>query len=374
MKKPRMIVVILPVVVLAVSVAAMVTSYCFTAFGNGYIGKMPDLPVYQETESSEEETETETESETETETEEETETESETETEEESYEETEPEPVPQARRIWVGDSRVVGITSSGIGDPAEDAFIGKNGRYFVWFNNDALPVLRNYLNTGKAYEVIIQIGINDCANKQMGLLPYFAEDYARLINSLIDQYPNARFWFLSVGEVIGVYGAGTRWEVQKEALNPLVAPFNATMKSECRANYLPVGELIKAGNKSYADGVHYSVETNQWIYDYVLECIAGSGENPGDKEYDDVWNNHYVPEPVAPAQQTQTEPESESETESGSEEESSKENSEPSSTEPEKSGEDPGDETGNSSVEADVSSSEEENPKENASESQDETT
>ena len=203
--------------------------------------------------------------------------ETETETETEAEPETESTPahpdMTNARRIWVGDSRIVGFTESGIGDPAKDIFIGKYGRYYVWFNNDALPVLRSHLDTGEPFEVIIQIGINDCANTQMQLLPYFASDYAVLINSLIDEYPNARFWFLSVGEVIGTYGGGTQWEVKMEDLNQLVGPFNETMKAECRAHYLPVGELIKAEHKTYRDNVHYSTETNWWIYNYALQCI-----------------------------------------------------------------------------------------------------
>ena len=203
--------------------------------------------------------------------------ETETETETETKPETESTPahpdMTNARRIWVGDSRIVGFTESGIGDPAKDIFIGKYGRYYVWFNNDALPVLRSHLDTGEPFEVIIQIGINDCANTQMQLLPYFASDYAVLINSLIDEYPNARFWFLSVGEVIGTYGGGTQWEVKMEDLNQLVGPFNETMKAECRAHYLPVGELIKAEHKTYRDNVHYSTETNWWIYNYALQCI-----------------------------------------------------------------------------------------------------
>lgn len=192
--------------------------------------------------------------------------------------ETEPETVDplSVRRIWVGDSRIVGLTESGLGDPEMDIFIGKNGRYYVWFYNDALPVLRTYLDTGEAFEVIIQIGINDCANKQMQLLPYYAEDYVQLINSLIDEYENARFWFLSVGEVIGTYGGGTRWEVKMKDLNPLVGPFNEIMKEQCRARYLPVGERIKAENRTYRDNVHYSDETNEWLYGYVMRSIVGA--------------------------------------------------------------------------------------------------
>ena len=225
--------------------------------------------------------------ETETTTEETTTTVPETETTtEETTTETEPptEPEPThpdmtgAKRIWIGDSRVVGLSGCGAGNPDEDIFIAKNGRYYVWFYNDALPVLRSYLDTGAPYEVIIQIGINDCANTQLQLLPYFAQDYAVLINSLIDEYPNARFWFSSVGEVIGTYGADSEWEVQMEDLNPLVGPFNETMRTECRATYLPVGEIIKAEQKSYRDTVHYSDETNQWIYWYIVSEIQAANQ------------------------------------------------------------------------------------------------
>ena len=205
-----------------------------------------------------------------------------TETETETETESEPETVDplSIRRIWVGDSRIVGLTETGLGDPETDIFIGKNGRYYIWFSNDALPVLRSYLDTGEQFEVIVQIGINDCANKQMRLLSYYGEDYAELINSLIEEYPNARFWFLSIGEVIGTYGGNTQWEVKMNDLNPLVAPFNEIMKTQCKANYLPIGELIKEQHRSYRDNVHYSDETNRWLYGYVLSEIAPPKVDP----------------------------------------------------------------------------------------------
>ena len=209
-------------------------------------------------------------------------TESESETETESETEPEPETVDplSIRRIWVGDSRIVGLTETGLGDPEKDIFIGKNGRYYIWFSNDALPVLRSYLDTGEQFEVIVQIGINDCANKQMRLLSYYGEDYAELINSLIEEYPNARFWFVSIGEVIGTYGGNTQWEVKMNDLNPLVAPFNEIMKTQCKANYLPIGELIKEQHRTYRDNVHYSDETNRWLYGYVLSEIAPPKVDP----------------------------------------------------------------------------------------------
>ena len=273
---------------LGVILAGMITAFVIIVVANGNKGQgkaseeTTEAVAESTSETTEETTTAPTTKETETTTEETTTEEpttEETTTEEPTTEEPTTEPAPSrpdmtgAKRIWVGDSRVVGLSECGAANPDEDIFIGKNGRYYVWFYNDALPVLRSYLDTGDPYEVIIQIGINDCANTQMQLLPYFAEDYVVLINSLIDEYPAARFWFLSVGEVIGTYGANTEWEVQMEDLNPLVGPFNETMRNECRATYLPVGELIKEEQKSYFDNVHYSVETNQWIYWYVLGNI-----------------------------------------------------------------------------------------------------
>ena len=221
---------------------------------------------------------------------------------------------PTAKNIWIGDSRMVGIANSGIIDPAENVFIAKGAMAFDWFagrdsyaGGGALPLLRNYLDTGKPYNVIIQMGINDCANNSAGWTTYTVANYIALINSLAASYPNAVFWFISVGRDVGMFGGAHGRLIPPEKINPIASDFNARMKNDCRANYLAVGEAIWHENMAYADGVHYALLTNRWIYHYVLDKIASGTVD------------EYEPYPEEEASETESGDSSEEESVSGSE-------------------------------------------------------
>lgn len=175
------------------------------------------------------------------------------------------------RRIWIGDSRMVGLMRSVSGVSPQDVFIAKGAMFFEWFRDTAVPSLIPYLDSGESINVIIEMGVNDAANNAKGWLAYGVSDYIALINGLINSYPNARFFFMSVGRTVGNY-RGTRL-IKPYEINPEINDFNARMQYDCHAIYLAAGEYIYRNSLSYADGVHYSTETNRILYDYVLSRL-----------------------------------------------------------------------------------------------------
>lgn len=285
--------------------------------------------------------------------------------------ETKEVPIPvrmneNAVNIWVGDSRMVGIANSGIINPVTDVFIARGAMAFDWFDcrgnyrtSGAMISLKPYLESGRKLNVIIQMGINDCANNFAGWNAYTVSDYIGRINELIAAYPNVRFYFISVGRNAGYYGGAYGRLIHPRDINPLATDFNCRMYYDCDAVYLAVGEAIAAMNVGkgpgiggYADGVHYNNATNRWIYQYVLDHIASGirdefipyPEEPGPvptvTETEDQTGSETEDESTS---EPETEPqtfeesasESETEEESGPAPESSSETeSEPEETEP----------------------------------------
>ena len=175
------------------------------------------------------------------------------------------------RRIWIGDSRMVGMQRVMQGTSPLDVFIAKGATYFEWFRDTAVPEMKRYLSDGEAWNVIIEMGVNDCANNTKGWSAFTVSDYIALINRLTNEYPKVRFYFMSVGRTVGNYQGTT--VIRKHQLNPEINDFNARIQNDCYAIYLAVGEYIYKNALTYADGVHYTAATNRAIYDYVVSRL-----------------------------------------------------------------------------------------------------
>ena len=192
------------------------------------------------------------------------------------------------RRIWIGDSRMVGLQRVMQGQSPLDVFIAKGAMYFEWFRDTAVPEMKNYVSDGEPWNVIIEMGVNDCANNTKGWSAFTVSDYIALINRLTNEYPNVRFYFMSVGRTVGNYRGTTI--VKTYQVNPEINDFNARMQNDCYAIYLAVGEYIYKNALTYSDGVHYSSATNQEIYRYVVDRL-----NLSFSEYFEPFPDELVP-------------------------------------------------------------------------------
>lgn len=171
-------------------------------------------------------------------------------------------------RIFMGDSRMVYL-SRFVSVGANDLFISKGAMSFDWFRDTAVPELERTLYVNPSYKVIINMGVNDCANNTAGWKDYFAEDYAVLINELIEKYPETKFYYASVGPVSGDYRSNYR-SLKKDAVNSMVDYFNQSIQGLCFANYIDLGEYLKNDGFTTMDGIHYDQATCQKIYDYIV--------------------------------------------------------------------------------------------------------
>lgn len=174
--------------------------------------------------------------------------------------------------IWIGDSRGVGLSQTVVTDDYE--FIAKCGMSYSWFNYDAIPRLQSYLNSNPNRTVVINMGVNDCANICCGgnsTVNKYIED----INKLIKKYPSTHFYYLSTNPVDGDYPSSysSTGYIDKDELNDIINEFNALMKNRCNATYIDCNSYLMEEGFSTFDGIHYTSETYQDIYNYTERYI-----------------------------------------------------------------------------------------------------
>jgi len=180
---------------------------------------------------------------------------------------TPPTPVVQdGKRVFIGDSRFVGMELYTAHDAGKDRFIAKTGEGYDWFVSEGLAEFRALLATEKVSKVYINLGVNDCAGSYRVEGAYPAGSYSALINQLIATYPDIQFYFISVGPSDGE----TYFGVDIASLNTEVEGFNQAMRLYCDAIYLDAGEYLQTTGFVTMDGIHYDRATCQKLYDYIL--------------------------------------------------------------------------------------------------------
>ena len=168
-------------------------------------------------------------------------------------------------RIWIGDSRTVGLFMT-VATDVRDVAIAEVGMSYPWFESTAVPILEQYIAGGNVSTVYINMGVNDCASSVKQPAQFAAPQYIQRINNLIAAHPGIRFVFVSVGPGDGASYNGT----SIPALNQEVDRFNAAMYSSCAADFLDLCGFLKANGFSTQDGIHYTAATYRDIYSFVL--------------------------------------------------------------------------------------------------------
>ncbi len=179
-------------------------------------------------------------------------------------------------RILIGDSRTV-MLDAAVAINKSDIVIAKGAMSYDWFAEEAVPRLKMALDIDPNYAVVINMGVNDCANYTAGWREYFVNDYVDLINELCIQYPTTYFYFASVGHIRNYYPSAGRY-LSETAMNENIDIFNETMKNNCIAYYIDLCEYLDGDGYGWADNVHYNSECSQRIYNYIVEQV---GENDG---------------------------------------------------------------------------------------------
>lgn len=172
----------------------------------------------------------------------------------------------KAKRIFVGDSRTVGMQAS---VNSSDTYIAKWGQGYDWFVSTGKAKLEKTLKAYPYSAVILNLGINDMAN---------VEAYARIYQELREDYPKARFYFMSVNPVeesfLRANGYSGRDNVSVEAFNDRMQQvfgsyFIDTYHWMLEREYV----LDLPHGHGTTDGLHYIDIVYQMLYSYVTAKV-----------------------------------------------------------------------------------------------------
>lgn len=150
--------------------------------------------------------------------------------------------------IFVGDSRTVGMQSAVGGN---DTWSGKVSAGLDWMKSTGVPNIEGKIGRGSA--VIILMGVNDL---------YQSDNYISYINEKASAWSakGARTYFVSVNPTDGSYSN----------LNSDIDSFNQKLKKGLsNASYIDSNSYLKSNGYSTKDGLHYTNDTYNKIYNYI---------------------------------------------------------------------------------------------------------
>lgn len=195
--------------------------------------------------------------------------------------------------IMVGDSRTFNM-SNWVKTSVDTTFVAKSGEGYRWFVKDGIPKINKVLNKGDS--IVIWLGVNDYRLASLGKYPY--KKYASKINHLVKTtWKHCNVYVASVGYVdetrikqfynkynrsntkqigsVPVKGISDYNKKLKQALDPDVHWINLKnvigIKEKDRKTRDDIWVRRKDGRR---DGLHYSPEKTQKIYDYIVAHIS----------------------------------------------------------------------------------------------------
>ena len=186
--------------------------------------------------------------------------------------ETDPEPSKSSTegwRVWIGDSRFVGIHDTVATDPGRDHFIAVWGAAYYWMVNTAVPALDLFASQHQVDAVYWSLGASDIAKEVSPSNYDSADKYSTALNDLIEKYPDTTFYILSYGPV-GGDGKKPNDVPDADAYNLALSSFMDYVFTHTKASYIDQGEYIESIGYATTDGRHYDADTNKRIYDYIL--------------------------------------------------------------------------------------------------------
>lgn len=191
-----------------------------------------------------------------------------------------PEIVPTADaaggvRVWMGDSRFVGIRDNAAYDKEKDVFICKWGMGYDWMLETAFPEFEKLAASGTKIDICYwSLGANDITNEPSDRNMELAAMFAAEVSKLIAAHPETTFYLLSYGPV-GEEGMDPNNIPDCAAYNKALRLFTDRVRGLTGMRYLDQGEYLERTGFSVYDGCHYDAATNKRAYAYVL---AQSGQ------------------------------------------------------------------------------------------------
>ena len=158
-------------------------------------------------------------------------------------------------RLWVGDSRTVGMKTA-VNEDKHDVWSCKTSMGLPWMKSTGIPNIESKISSNSA--IIILMGVNDLSN---------SKSYIKYVNGNAPSWnkKGAKVYFVSVNPTDGNYNY----------LDANIKSFNSDLKSNLSSTVKFIDSynyLVKNGF-STTDGLHYNNSTYKKIYNYVVENL-----------------------------------------------------------------------------------------------------
>lgn len=200
--------------------------------------------------------------------------------------------VKKNKTIIVGDSRTFNMSKWAKTDNNTE-FVAKSCQGYTWFFDKGIGQVNNIANNGDT--IIIWLGVNDYRAKKYKGKTWL--NYANLINELYEtDWKNYNIYVASVGyvdrnKIIKFYKKDNRSNISSIGTDNIkgIKAFNSNLKNNLASGiqWIDLSEVIgipssdKKTKKSLwlvkkdgkTDGLHYSKEMTQKIYDYFIEYV-----------------------------------------------------------------------------------------------------
>lgn len=155
--------------------------------------------------------------------------------------------------IFIGDSRTVGMEMA-VGEN-NDIWSSKGSMGLNWMRQEGVPNIESNIGNGTA--VIILMGVNDL---------YQPDNYISYINEKSSSWSSkgAHTYFVSVNPTDGSHSQ----------LNSDIDSFNQKLKNGLsNVNYIDTNSYLKSNGFSTTDGLHYTTDTYNKIYNYIKSHV-----------------------------------------------------------------------------------------------------
>lgn len=182
--------------------------------------------------------------------------------------------------FWVGDSRTVGLGSNVLGfsitnnSIINDSMCASVGQGLDWFTSDAITSKRNEIYALKGYNVIFNLGVNDYSGADQKYLDFY--------NNLPEDFiKNNNVCVMSVNPINATKCQANSYNVSVDGIEA----FNEVIKNGLPDGityidtYSDMQGFIGSDGAGTADGLHYTADVYQKLYDDVLKKLGVSGDS-----------------------------------------------------------------------------------------------
>ena len=174
-----------------------------------------------------------------------------------------------AKMVLIGDSRIAqtygylsndwngaNYSAGGVKEADGTKFVAESSMGLDWLKSTGITAAQQYFGSGTA--VVISLGVNDLEN---------ADNYVSYVNSNASTWAKngSKIYFTTVNPCNGNYSN----------LNDQISNFNSKIKSGLSSNVKVIDTYSYVISKGYSttDGLHYSKDTSDLIYDYIKSNV-----------------------------------------------------------------------------------------------------